>query len=81
MFSNFSVYRLKGIYQDCHGVQQPREILGDEEIASGKCHNPTISWPWVSKHLSFLSSTLLAKLPVVVWPLIFQLFSSTTKIL
>lgn len=49
MFSHFPVYRLKGVYQDCHRGRQPREILGDEEIVSFKCHNPTISWPWVSK--------------------------------
>lgn len=46
---DFFVDRLKAIYQDCHVGRAPQEILGDEDSASGRCQNPVISWPQMSK--------------------------------
>lgn len=41
---DFSVDRLKDMYQDCHVGRQPQDIFGDEDSPSGRCQNPVISW-------------------------------------
>jgi len=46
---DFSVDRPKDVYQDCHVARKPRKTLGEDDGASGRCQNPVISWPQMSK--------------------------------